>query len=388
MKFKKRILIISGSRADYGLLKSVILKCKQSEFLNVNFAVTGGHLCKFGGMTVNEIREDKIRIDYQVDLDIHLDDPIEIPNYLSKAIVGFSKVLADSKPQLILVLGDRYEIFGAACASLFMKIPVVHIHGGELSQGSYDDNLRHCITKLSHLHLVSADKYRSRVIQLGEDPNTVYNVGSLGVENILNLKLKDKFELEKLLNGKFLKKNLLVTFHPTTLTESTSCKQLVEVLKTLRKLPETRLIFTAPGIDCHFRKYIRHIQEFVAEDMYSRTFIPSLGQLNYFSLAKNVDAVVGNSSSGLIEIPSLNVPTINLGFRQDGRERSESVIDCGVNEDSILSGIKKSFSSAFRKKITNAKNVHDKLGTSDNIVRILEKYQADNTIKNFKDIKL
>ena len=148
MKFKKRILIISGSRADYGLLKSVILKCKKSELLNVNFAVTGGHLYNFEGMTVNEIKDDKIRIDYQVDLDIQLDDPIEIPNYLSKAIIGFSKVLADLKPQLILVLGDRYEIFGAACASLFMKIPVVHIHGGELSQGSYDDNLRHCITKL------------------------------------------------------------------------------------------------------------------------------------------------------------------------------------------------------------------------------------------------
>ena len=383
---KKRLLVISGSRADYSLLKNLILKFQKSDLIEFYFAVTGGHLSTLTGMTISEIRADKINIDYQVDLDIVSDNSTAFPQYLSKAIEGFTALLSDLKPQAILVLGDRYEVFGAACASLFLRIPIVHIHGGEVTRGAYDESLRHCITKLSHLHFTSSSVYRKRVIQLGESPKNVFNVGSLGVESLNSMKLLTRAEIEKSLELKFAEKNFLITFHPETLSEGEPSDQLKELLNALDKIKDATLIFTAPGIDSKFKNFLEAIKIFIRNDKKNRYFFNSLGQLFYFSIIKNVDAVIGNSSSGILEVPSLKVATINIGDRQEGREKSSSVIDCNADEYSILRALEQLDSTEFKKKILSSVNVHDKKGTADAIVKIIENTEFRYSSKNFYDL--
>lgn len=276
------------------------------------------------------------------------DTPVGITKSMGLGTIGFADALAELQPDLLLVLGDRFEIFAAASAALIARIPIGHIHGGELTEGAFDDAIRHSITKMAHLHFVAAEEYRQRVIQMGEHPDRVFLVGGLGVDAIKRLKLLTREEFEELLDFKLGPRNLLITFHPVILEHNTSAHQMGELLAALDELEDTHLIFTMPNADTDGRVLIQMIQDFCATRPYAKAFT-SLGQLRYFSCIQNVDGVVGNSSSGILEVPSFKKGTVNIGDRQKGRLKAQTIIDTQPNRRSIESALKILFSENFIK---------------------------------------
>jgi GDP/UDP-N,N'-diacetylbacillosamine 2-epimerase (hydrolysing) len=303
-------------------------------------------------------------------------------------MIGFADAFNELKPDLLLVLGDRYEIFVAVSAATICRLPIVHLHGGETTEGAFDEAFRHSITKMSHLHFVAAEEYRKRVIQLGEHPERVFQVGGLGVDNILKMKLLEREELEVALNFEFCEKNLLITFHPVTLEHGTSVGQMDELLSALEKLDDTQLIITMPNSDTDGRVLFQMIKEFVVKHPHAEAFT-SLGHLRYLSCIKYVDGVVGNSSSGLTEVPSFKKATVNIGDRQKGRLKAESVIDCEPNKNSIVKAITKLYSSEFQTTLTLAKNPYGVGGASDKIIRKLEKINLMEEVKKkFYDLPM
>ena len=336
----RKICVITGTRAEYGLLRWVMQGIKDDPDLTLQITVTGMHLSPEFGLTYQAIEQDGFQIDRKVEMLTSSDTPVGIAKSMGLGLIGFADALDELQPDLIVVLGDRFEIFAAVSAALVARIPVAHLHGGETTEGAFDEALRHSITKMSHLHFVAAEEYRKRVIQLGEYPDHVFNVGGLGIDNILKLNLLEKDELEKSLDFKLGKKNLLITFHPVTLEHGTSANQMVELLSALEKLEETHLIFTMPNSDTDGRVLFQMIVEFVSKHPHAKAFT-SLGQLRYLSCIKYVDGVVGNSSSGLAEVPSFKKGTINIGDRQKGRLKAVSVIDCEPNKISINNTIHK-----------------------------------------------
>ena len=306
-----KICIITGTRAEYGLLKKLMHGIKKNKFFQLKIIVTGMHLSKKFGLTYKEIESDGFKIDKKININIKSDTAESIVNSINLGQSGFVKIYKKLKPDLVLVLGDRYEIFAAVTAACFSRIPVAHLHGGEATQGLVDEALRHSITKMSHFHFVAAKEYKNRVIQLGENPKNVYEVGGLGVDNIKNLKLFSKKNLEKELKFKFNKKNLLINFHPETLSSFSSKKQFKEILSSLSSLKDTNLIFTMPNSDWDGRIIFRMIKKFVKKNKNAFSFI-SLGQLRFFSCLKYIDGMIGNSSSGLLELPTFKKVTINI----------------------------------------------------------------------------
>ena len=288
-----------------------------------------------------------------------------------KQCISARAALAELKPDLMLVLGDRYEIFSAAAAAMIARVPIAHLHGGETTQGAFDEAIRHSITKMSHLHFVAAEEYRQRVIQLGEDPERVFNVGGLGIDNILRLKLLTHDELEAALDLKLAPRNLLITFHPVTLEHNTSAAQMEELLAALAELEDTGLIFTMPNADTEGRVLFKQIEAFCARHPLARAFT-SLGQLRYLSCIQYVDGVVGNSSSGLTEVPSFKKGTVNIGDRQLGRVRATSVIDCEPNRASISAALERLFSAFFQAPLPMVENPYGNGGASAAIVELLE----------------
>ena len=278
------------------------------------------------GLTYKEIEKD-FNINLSLETLTSSDTSVGIATSMGLGLIRFADAYKQLKPDLVLVLGDRYEIFSATAASLVARIPVAHLHGGETTEGAFDEALRHSITKMSHLHFVAADEYKNRVIQLGEQPENVFQVGGLGVDSIKRLKLLSKQELEASLGIKLLDKNLLITFHPVTLETQTASQQMEELLGALSDLTNTNLIFTMPNADTDGRVLIQMIEEFCSKNTNAHCFT-SLGQLRYFSAINYIDGVVGNSSSGLAEVPSFKKATINIGDRQKGRLKADSVIDC------------------------------------------------------------
>lgn len=343
---KRKICVVTGTRAEYGLLRWVIDGIAKSPVLELQLITTGMHLSPEFGLTVQEIEADGHRIDRKVEMLLSSDTPVGITKSMGLGMIGFADALAELQPDLLLVLGDRFEIFAAASAALIARIPIAHIHGGELTEGAFDDAIRHSITKMAHLHFVAAEEYRQRVIQMGEHPDRVFLVGGLGVDAIKRLKLLSREELEESLDFKLGPRNLLITFHPVTLEHNTSAHQMGELLAALDELEDTHLIFTMPNADTDGRVLIQMIQEFCATRPHSKAFT-SLGQLRYFSCIQHVDGVVGNSSSGLAEVPSFKKGTVNIGDRQKGRLRSGSVLDCNSTRDSIQQALKTLFSEDF-----------------------------------------
>jgi GDP/UDP-N,N'-diacetylbacillosamine 2-epimerase (hydrolysing) len=298
-------------------------------------------------------------------------------------MIGFADALDDLKPDLIVVLGDRFEIFSAVSAALVLRIPVAHLHGGETTQGAFDEALRHSITKMSHLHFVAAEEYRQRVIQLGEQPNKVFLVGGLGIDNIKRLQLLDRAELEASLEFKLGLKNLLITFHPVTLENQTSTQQMAELLAALEMLgEETHLIFTMPNADNGGRELIRMVENYVATHTNARAY-KSLGQLRFLSTVKLVDGVVGNSSSGLLEAPSLATGTVNIGDRQSGRLKAQSVIDCAPQSQLIFDAIGKLYTAGFRQTLQSVINPYGDGGASQQIVKTLSNHDLSDVLKKF-----
>ena len=364
---KKKIWIVSGSRAEYFLLENLIYKLKKIKKYNSVLALTGSHFLKKYGYTYSQIKKNipikKIKINLQSD------SREKILIFMSKLMKKFAKEMNKDKPDLIVVLGDRYEIFVVAICAMILKVPIAHIHGGEITEGAFDDSIRHAITKLSHLHFVTTEKHKKRIVQMGENPKNIHNVGSLGVENIYRIKFLKRSDIEKKLKFTLNKKNLIITFHPVTLTKDR--ESIDPLLNSLSKLKGTNLLFTAPNIDPGNRIILKKIKLFVSKNKNSKLF-PSLGQKLYFSCVKIFDGVVGNSSSGIIEVPSLKKGSINIGNRQKGRIFSKSTISCKNNEASIDLSLKKLFSKRFKTNIKNDKNPYYQKNTSMKIINVLK----------------
>ena len=382
----KKICAVTGSRAEYGLLRWVMEGIKKSKLLNLQLIVTGMHLLPEFGLTANSIVNDGFNIDKKIEMLLSSDTPVGITKSMGIGLIGFAEALNELKPDLLLVLGDRFEILTAANAALLARIPIAHIHGGESTTGAIDEAIRHSITKMSHIHFVASRTYKNRVIQLGEHPDSVYTVGGLGIDNFIKLNLLDKNSLEKEIEFKLKKINLLITFHPVTLENNTSKYQMRELLCSLTDLQETGLIFTMPNADTDSKVLFEMIQDFVQKNKNAKVF-SSLGQLRYLSCIKYVDAVIGNSSSGLIEVPYLKKPTINIGDRQKGRLKADTIIDCNPERLSINNAIKKAFSNDFKSKIKDSINPYGNGGGSEKIVKIIEGYNLNDILKkNFYEI--
>ena len=383
----KKICVITGSRAEYGLLRKLIKLLDVSELFQLQLIVTGSHLSKKFGETVNEVERDGFKINSKIDINLVSDTPIGISKSTSIGLSGFADEFELLNPDMILVLGDRFEILSAVIAAMYARIPIAHIHGGELTEGAIDDAIRHSITKFSHLHFVGNEVYRKRVIQLGEKPERVFNVGGLGVDAINDINLIPKNKLEKDLNIKFLKKNLLITFHPVTLEDKSSLKQISELLDALSNLQSTSLIFTMPNADGDSQVIFEKIEDYVSCNKNAYVFI-SLVQVRYLSCLAQVDAIVGNSSSGLHEAPSFRKATINIGDRQKGRIQSKSVINCKPLSQDIQKAIKDSYSQEFKEHLLNVQNPYGDGGAAKRIVETISNVDLSSLIhKEFYDLK-
>lgn len=386
----KKICIVTGTRAEYGLLKPLIGKVNKSAELELHLVVTGMHLSTEFGLTYREIEEDGYPIKAKIEMLLGSDTPVGITKSMGVALIGFADYFEVNKPDIVVILGDRYEMLMAASAAMIARIPIAHIHGGELTQGAMDEAIRHSITKMSHLHFTATEEYRNRVIQLGEQPQTVYNVGALGVENAKTVHLLKKEELEKAIDFPFTPQTILVTFHPVTLENMTSEKQFQNILDVIDKHQELSVIFTKANSDTDGRIINKMIDDYVKDNKDRCRAYTSLGQLRYLSTLQFCVAVVGNSSSGIIEVPSFKVPTVNVGDRQNGRSCAETVINCGNSVQEIDNALDLALSSEFAYKTQNAYNPYEGEHTSDKIIEIicrsLEK--GINLKKRFYDLKI
>jgi GDP/UDP-N,N'-diacetylbacillosamine 2-epimerase (hydrolysing) len=378
----RKICVITGTRADYGLLRWVMQGIKDDPDLKLQIIATGMHLSPEFGLTYQVIERDGFEIDKKVEMLTSSDTAIGIAKSMGLGLIGFADAFSELKPDSIVVLGDRFEIFSAVSAALVARIPVAHLHGGEKTAGAFDESFRHSITKMSHLHFVAAEPYRQRVIQLGECPEHVFLVGGLGIDSIKRLKLLNRAELEDALEFKFGLKSLLITFHPATLGATTAETQVLELLAALTPLKDTQLIFTLPNADNDGRFLAAAVQNFVDHHPNARAY-SSLGQLKYLSCMAQVDGVVGNSSSGLLEAPSFRKGTINIGDRQDGRLQAHSIINCAPTREGITKALLQLYSSQFQLRLNTVVNPYGDGGASEKVVSILKQHSLDGIAKKF-----
>ena len=382
----RKVCIITGTRAEYGLLRWVMQGIKDDPGLKLQIIATGMHLSPEFGLTYQAIEQEGFQIDCKVEMLTSSDTAVGTSKSMGLGLIGFADAIYDLHPDLILVLGDRFEILAAVTAALFARIPVLHLHGGEVTEGALDDSMRHAITKMAHVHCVATEEYRQRVIQLGEQPDRVHCVGGLGVDVIYNTSLMGRPELEVALNFKFRNRNLLVTFHPETLSSSSSSSQMVELLAALDGLDDTGLIFTLPNADAGGRELIPMLHSFVAKRPNACAY-DSLGQLRYLSCMAQCDAVVGNSSSGLLEAPTLKKGAINIGDRQRGRLQAANVINCRAQSGEIGVALNKLYSPAFQASLALVANPYGDGGASARVVAIIKALKLDRlTQKSFYDL--
>lgn len=386
-RYRRRICVITSTRADYGLLYWLIREIASDPDLELQLAVTGMHLAPEFGSTGKAIEADGFPVARRVEVLLSSDTPIGIGKSMGLATMGFAEAFADLRPDLIVVLGDRFEIFSAAAAAVVARIPLAHIHGGEATEGLIDEAFRHGLTKMSHLHFTSAEAYRRRVIQLGEDPSRVFTVGALGIDNIVKLRLLDRKSLEKRLGLGLGARSYLITFHPVTLEKSTAKRQFRNLLQALGERKDCTLIFTLPNADTDGRGLVSMVEDFVAAEPGRRAMFTSMGQLFYLSAMAQVDAVVGNSSSGLLEAPSLGVATLNIGDRQRGRLKADSVLDCGPSLAEIRRGLDVLETKAFQRTVRKTVSPFGKGGASKKVKDILKSVDLEGILKKrFHDL--
>ena len=384
----RKICVITGTRAEYGLLYWLLKEIEADKELQLQVIVTGMHLSPEFGLTYKEI-EKEFKINKKIEMLLSSDTSVGISKSMGLAQISFAESYDELKPDIVIVLGDRYEIFSATSAAMIARIPIAHIHGGEKTEGAFDESIRHSITKMSHLHFTATNEYKNRVIQLGEHPSRVFNVGGMGIENIKRLKLLSKDEFEKSIEFKLNSKNILVTFHPVTLENSTAKEQFQQLLDAIDELEDTNIIFTKANSDTDGRVINQMIDEYVTKNFQKSVQFTSLGQLRYLSALQYVDAVVGNSSSGLAEAPSFKIGTINIGDRQKGRIKASSVIDCEPNKDSILKSFEKLYSKEFQETLKTTINPYGDGCASKKIVEILKSVDLENILKkSFYDLKV
>lgn len=392
----RKICVVTGSRAEYGILRNLMKAIKDDPDLKLQVIATNQHLSKLQGETYKEIEKDGFAIDFKVNMadDEAPDTANTTAKAMSRGISGFADAFDALRPDLLLILGDRYEMLAVASTALIYKIPIAHLHGGEITEGAFDDAIRHAITKMSHLHFTSTEAYRQRVIQLGEQPDRVFNVGALGVENIMKTDFMTKEDIEQSLNFQMTDKCFLCTYHPVTLSRMSSETQIMNLLKALDDYQNYHIIFTYSNSDTNSQIIIKRIQEYVDRNPGRCMFIPSLGQRRYFSALKYVKSVIGNSSSGIIEVPSFGIPTLDIGDRQKGRIAADSVIHCSYSIEEIKEGLKKVVSygnkTIYRSTsgLLQCKNPYYKESTCEAILKVIKTYPLDHIIqKHFYDIK-
>jgi GDP/UDP-N,N'-diacetylbacillosamine 2-epimerase (hydrolysing) len=382
-----KLCVITSSRADYGLLRHLLKDILNSASIKLQLVVSGSHLSNADGMTIDEIAADGFDIAARLPIfNQAKNDQNEISKRISLAINGFTSTFQALTPDLILVLGDRYEIFSAAVSATISHIPIIHLHGGEVTEGAYDESFRHSITKMSHVHFAAAEEYRNRIIQLGENPNNVFCVGGLGVDAIMRSPILTREELSQTLNVEIRPTSLLVTYHPPTLENKEELDGTIQLLSALDDWDEATICFTMPNADENSFHIIEKIKCFVKYKKNAHIFT-SLGQIKYYSCLRYFSAVIGNSSSGLLEAPTFKIPTVNIGNRQDGRLKSDSIIDCRPEKKDIQNAILLALSSRFKSTLENVKNPYGNVGAAQKILAIIESLEPKKLLqKKFYDL--
>ena len=387
---RKKICVVTTTRADYGLLKETIKGIENSKKLELQLIVAGTHLCEEFGKTKDEIVNDKINIDKEIEFTLSSNSETGMCLSFALSIIGFSNALEELKPDVILLLGDRYEILSLACTATMRGVPIAHIHGGEITRGAIDENMRHAITKLACLHFVVCEEYRKRVIQMGEQRKNVINVGGLGIDAIKKVKIKERSAIEN--EYKYIKDRdfLIATMHPETYGNSmTGREQITELIEAVAELKDIITIFTYPNADSKGRDMIQKIEE--ARKSHSNIYAEkSLGMKNYFTLCKYSKGVIGNSSSGILEIPYLKVPVVNIGRRQEGRIQPNGIINCLNNKKAIQRAIKNIIDEGFAENL-NRKGIVNPYGNGGAAKKIVAELEEDHNLsknKVFFDFKI
>ncbi|PID78218.1 MAG: UDP-N-acetylglucosamine 2-epimerase (hydrolyzing) [Deltaproteobacteria bacterium] len=377
----KNVMVLTTGRADYGLLYPLIKKIEKSEKSNLILCATGSHLSKFHGYTLDLIKKDNIAVDYQVDLKIGSDTEQDICSSISIGIQGFSEIFLKNRPDVLILLGDRYELFCVAIPAVIYKIPIVHLYGGEVTKGAVDDSVRHCVTKMSSLHFASLEIYRKRIIQMGEFPDKVFNVGALGIDNIKNTNLPAIDELKSITGADFRKKIALMTYHPVTLDDYEETeKQINEILNAIKNC-EICVLATMPNADSGNSLIFNSLKNFSEKYPQKLILVKNLGQRIYLGAMKYCSLVIGNSSSGIIESPYFKTPVVNIGDRQAGRFKADNIIDCECQKEAIEKSVEKALSLEFRKKLEKMINPYGEGNTAEKILNVIDK--TDFSDKNF-----
>lgn len=383
----KRIGVFTGTRAEYGLLYWLLKDIEADESLELQLIVSGMHLSTEFDQTVRFIEQDGFEIAEKVEMLLSSDSAVGIAKSMGLGTIGYADALARLKPDLLVILGDRFEALAIAQTALVMKLPILHIHGGEKTEGAYDDAIRHAITKFSYFHATSTEVHRNRVIQLGEDPERVWNVGAIGLDHISRAELLSKEALAKSLDFDLGDDFFVVTYHPVTLAAERPREAFASLLEALDAFPNHKVILTFPNADDGGRQIMGMLKDYGSANRERVLTIASLGQQRYLSAVKHCSAVIGNSSSGIIEVPSFYKPTVNIGMRQKGREAAQSIIHCGVDRHSIMSAITRAISPTFQSSVRMAHNPYGKGNASGQIIDILKNKSA-SSLKSFSDINL
>jgi len=384
----RKICVVTGTRAEYGLLYWLMKEIEKDKNLELQVIVTGMHLSPEFGLTYKEVERD-FKIDKKIEILLSSDTSIGISKSMGLAQISFSEAYEELKPDIVVVLGDRYEIFSAVSSAMIARVPIAHISGGETTEGAFDEAIRHSITKMSHFHFTATKTYRKRVIQLGEHPSRVFNVGGLGIENIKRLKLLSKDEFEKAIDFKLNKKNIIVTYHPVTLESATAKNQFLNILDVLDELEDTNIIFTKANSDTDGRVINKMIDEYVAKNPKKSVAFTSMGQLRYLSALQYVDVMVGNSSSGIAEAPSFKIATLDIGDRQKGRIKAKSVIEVGNSKDEIREGLKKAYSKEFKELLKDIQSPYGDGTSSKKIIKVLKEANLESILKkSFYNVRI
>ncbi len=372
---KRKICVVTGTRAEYGLLYQVLRRIAEDPALRLQLVVCAAHLSPEHGMTIRQIEEDGFTIDAKVDMLLAGDSRETMAKSTGLGVLGFCDAFSRLRPDIIVILGDRFEMLAAAQTALLLNIPIAHIHGGEITTGAIDDSIRHAITKMAALHFTATEEFRRRVIQMGEPPHRVFNTGALGLEYLRNTSLLNRQQLEEKLDFNLDPPLFLVTLHPVTRNEGASGDALKALFLALESYPETRIIWTCPNADSEGRMLWHEIEHWANTRFHRPLLSPSLGQRNYLSALKLADVVIGNSSSGIIEAPAVGTPTVNIGNRQNGRPRAASILDCPPEADAIRTAIKRALSPEFLESIKGQRIPYGCGETTSTILEQLKKVE-------------
>lgn len=381
-----KVAVFTGTRAEYGLLYWLLRDIKTDQQLQLQLLVSGMHLSPEFGETYHQIEKDGFEIDEKIEILLSSDTAVGTAKSMGLAVLGFADALARLKPQVLVILGDRFEALAVAQTAMIMRIPVIHLHGGEITEGAYDDAIRHAITKLSYLHGTSTEEYRQRVIQLGESPERVRNIGAIGLDHLKRAKFLSVNELADSLDFDLKKPYFLVTYHPVTLGAEAPEESFQALLDALDKYPDYQVVLTYPNADDGGRRIIPMLEKYAAANVTRVLAIPSLGQVRYLSAVKHAAAVIGNSSSGIIEVPAFHVPTVNIGLRQKGRLAASSVVHCSATVSEIDSAIQRVLSAEFTKTIQNVVNPYGQGDSSKQVIEMI-KSLTFNQCKTFYNVK-